>query len=341
MDRRGFLTITGTALTGVAASWAAASAAHAQDAQDQQADDTARLNYGGTVDEATLQALERRVDTLRTLDDAAGGARILTLATADLDAVTVMLTDRSYSAEAGQKLHLLAAQIAFLAGWMAHDTGLRSRGQLYCTTALRSAKAAGDDALGAYILAEMSGMTAEAGDPAAGATLAETAAEKAPVGSGHAMCSYLNLQQASAFARVGQRRSAARALNAAHAHWDRHGGGKAAPWLAWYGPGQLASGEARVLHRSGDFGRATEALEKSVRASETRDRAVRSGRLAEVRLDGGDLDGALDAAGYALGLLEGPVTSARARDNLEDFAGRVAGHPQARDFTERLHALPA
>lgn len=74
-----------------------------------------------------------------------------------------------------------------------------------------------------------------------------------------------------------------------------------------------------------------------------RDKAVRSSRLAEARLAGGDLDGALDAANCGAGLLEDKVSSVRALDRLKEFSARLEPHrsvPAIREFRERLHALP-
>jgi hypothetical protein len=90
--------------------------------------------------------------------------------------------------------------------------------------------------------------------------------------------------------------------------------------------------------------RATDSLETSVKSAAPRDKAVRSSRLAEARLAGGDLDGALDAANYGAGLLENGVSSVRAVDRLKEFSVRLEARksvPAVREFRERLQALPA
>lgn len=60
MDRRGFLTITGSALATLAASWAEAPSAFAAAAK------------GDRVTDAMVTTIEQRVVTLRTLDDQMG-----------------------------------------------------------------------------------------------------------------------------------------------------------------------------------------------------------------------------------------------------------------------------
>ncbi|GGZ13414.1 hypothetical protein GCM10010387_01800 [Streptomyces inusitatus] len=73
------------------------------------------------------------------------------------------------------------------------------------------------------------------------------------------------------------------------------------------------------------------------------EQAVRSSRLAEARLAGGDLDGALDAANYGAALLEDKVSSVRALDRLKEFSLQLEPHravPSVREFRERLQAVP-
>lgn len=71
--------------------------------------------------------------------------------------------------------------------------------------------------------------------------------------------------------------------------------------------------------------------------------AVRTARLAEARLAGNDLDGALDAANRGAELLEDKVSSMRALDRLKEFSARLEPNtsvPAVREFRERLKALP-
>lgn len=80
-----------------------------------------------------------------------------------------------------------------------------------------------------------------------------------------------------------------------------------------------------------------------MKSAAPRDKAVRSSRLAEARLAGGDLEGALDAANYGAGLLESSVSSVRALDRLKEFSSRLEPRksvPSVREFRERLQALP-
>ncbi|MGW2007025.1 transcriptional regulator [Streptomyces nigrescens] len=331
MDRRGFLTITGAALTGAAASWADAPSAFAS-----------ALN-GDRVTDTMVSTIEQRISTLRTLDDQLGGARLLEQARGDLALISGLLSAGRYTDKIQFRLYALAARVSHLTGWMAYDAGLRSAGQRYYIGAMRSARTAGDDAFGAFVLAEMGVHVSEAGRTAERVDLISTALDNAPRTLSPFTQSFLYLHKAEALSRDGDHQRAGTALNRAAVLWDRHTVGQNPDWLGWFGEAQLKSTEGKVLLRSGQVERATRSLEASVTKAAPRDKAVRSSRLAEARLAGGDLDGALDAANYGADLLEDKVSSVRALDRLKEFSARLEPHKSVtavREFRERLQALP-
>ncbi|WP_435857906.1 transcriptional regulator [Streptomyces tendae] len=332
LDRRGFLTITGAALTGLAASWAEAPSAFAS-----------ALN-GDRVTDTMVSTIEQRIITLRTLDDQLGGARLLEQSRGDFALITGLLSAGRYTDEVCLRLYGLAAQVSHLTGWMAYDTGLRSAGQQYYVGALRSARTAGDDAFGAFVLAEMGVHVSEAGRTAERVDLISTAIDNAPRTLSPYTQSFLHLHKAEALSRDGDHQRAGTALNRAVSYWDRHTEGEDPDWLDWFGEAQLKSTEGKVLLRAGQVEQATSLLEVSVQKATPRDKAVRSSRLAEARLAGHDLDGALDAANYGASLLEDKVSSVRALDRLKEFAERLEPYkavPAVREFRDRLQALPA
>ncbi len=332
MDRRGFLTITGVALTGLAASWAEAPSAFAS-----------ALN-GDRVTDTMVSTIEQRISTLRTLDDQLGGARLLEQARGDLALVTGLLSTGRYTDKIRLRLYALAARVSHLTGWMAYDAGLRSAGQRYYVGALRSARTAGDDAFGAFVLAELGVHVSEAGRTAERVDLISTAIDNAPRTLSPYTQSFLYLHKAEALSRSGDHRRAGAALHRAAGLWERHTGEETPDWLSWFGEAQLKSTEGKVLLRAGQAEPATKLLEISVAKAAPRDKAVRSSRLAEARLAGNDLAGALDAAHYGTELLEDEVSSVRALGRLKEFSERLEPHksvPAVRDFRERLRALPA
>ncbi|WP_322972935.1 MULTISPECIES: hypothetical protein [Streptomycetaceae] len=242
----------------------------------------------------------------------------------------------------GTRLHWLAAQVAYLTGWMAYDAGLKSAGQQHYVAALRSAQASGDDDLGAFVLAEMGVHISETGQDGERVTLVETALSKGPAKLPSSTCSFLHLHRAVALSRQGDHRRAAAALHLSETSWDRSNGHRS-DWLSWYGEGQIASSRGKVLLRSGQVDKATRALADSIEKAVPRDQAVRSGRLAQARLEGKDLHGALDAANRGLALLEERVSSARAVECLAAFSSKLGSYkkvPAVREFRDRLKALP-
>ncbi|MEV7466820.1 transcriptional regulator [Streptomyces kronopolitis] len=331
MDRRGFLTITGAALTGLAASWAEAPSAFAS-----------ALN-GDRVTDTMVSTIEQRISTLRTLDDQLGGARLLEQARGDLALITSLLSTGRYTDRIRTRLYALAARVSHLTGWMAYDAGLRSAGQRYYVGAMRSARTAGDNAFGAFVLAEMGVHVSEAGRTAERVDLISTAIDNAPRTLSRYTQSFLYLHKAEALSRDGDHQRAGTALYRAASLWERHTMEENPDWLDWFGEAQLKSTEGKVLLRSGQLHRATASLETSVKKAAPRDKAVRSARLAEARLAGFDLDGALDAANYGAELLEDKVSSVRALDRLKEFSEQLQPHrsvPTVREFRERLQALP-
>ncbi|MGA5819859.1 transcriptional regulator [Kitasatospora sp. NPDC094028] len=331
VDRRGFLTITGTLMAAVAAGWATSGEAFAAAAG------------GDRVTDEMVTTLTTRIQTLRTLDAQLGGARLLDQAKGDLAMVETLLKHGTYSQAIEVQLYGLASQISYIAGWMAYDAGLRSAGQQYYVGALRAARSSGDDAQGAFLLAEMGVHLSDHGDNAGRTDLVNTALDSAGSKVAPAVRSYLELHAAESLSRDGRHDRAAAALDRSRGLWPGHGDELPA-YLAWYGPAQIESTEGKVMLRSGKVEQATDVLARSIAGAVPRDQAVRSGRLAKARLAGRDLDGALDAAGFGLSLLEGPVHSVRAVDALRDFDAGLnpyAAEPTVKAFRERLVNLPA
>ncbi|MEU3959613.1 transcriptional regulator [Streptomyces buecherae] len=331
MDRRGFLTITGASLTALAANWADAPAAFAAAAD------------GDKVTDTMLVSLERRVESLRDLDAEMGGARLLEHARSDLALITTMIKNAQYTDVVGARLHSLAAQVSYMTGWVAYDSGLHSAGQQYYVAALRSARTAGDDDLGAFVLAEMGVHASNGGHNRERAQLLETALHGRMSSLSGLSRTYLFLHLAAARAEQGDHRGASVALTKSVQLWDRVDDERP-PWLQWFGESQINSTRGRAALRARQHKEATHYLVASIEAAVPRDQAVRAGRLAEARLTGRDVDGALEAANRGAALLEDRVASARAVDRLREFSGKLNRYEKyqgVREFRDRLKALPA
>lgn len=228
-------------------------------------------------------------------------------------------------------------------GWTAYDAGLRSVGQRYYVGALRSARTAGDDAFGAFVLAEMGVHVAEAGRTAERVGLITTAIDNAPrTLSPYTQSFLLPAQGRGTIPRRRPPEDWSGAELCRFALGSPHGGGT-------FGLARLVRRGTTEVHRGqgpvalGPGGTRDEIAGDLRQEGRPRDKAVRSSRLAEDRLAGSDLDGALGAVSYGADLLEDKVSSVRALDRLKGFSEQLQPHksvPAVREFRERLQALP-
>ncbi|MGW6914220.1 DNA-binding protein NsdB [Kitasatospora sp. NPDC054939] len=97
----------------------------------------------GPVGLDEVEALERSVEVFRAWDAARGGGLQRKAVVGQLNEVGGLLTHR-HSPAVEQRLWMVAANLAVLAGWMSHDVGLEPTAQKYFVIAAEAAKEAGD-----------------------------------------------------------------------------------------------------------------------------------------------------------------------------------------------------
>ncbi|MDT0307291.1 hypothetical protein RM780_09980 [Streptomyces sp. DSM 44917] len=336
IDRRGFMTVSGVAVTAAASGWACA-----------EPDRLTASAHGGRLDEETVAWVEDRIPALRKLDDRLSGDSVLRLALADLHMVTELISHSSYSAALGQRLLRTAAELAYLAGWVAFDSGLHSAAQRHYLTALHAAHAADDRPLGANVLAGMAFQAALAGAPVEAVSLADTAEEHSGDTSPRVRA-FLASRQARAHAVAGDERACARALNRAEQLLDT------ADTAAWQDPAWVYYFDsAELAAQAGacfvDLGQPEQAEPVLMRAladqapSYVRDRTIYTIRLARARLQAGHLDHACDLAAQAAELAHsarsnrGSQEVSALRTSLQPFSSS----PAVTALDERIAALAA
>ncbi|MBD0712312.1 MULTISPECIES: transcriptional regulator [unclassified Streptomyces] len=331
MDRRAFLGIGGMALVGIGAQWATADPA------------VAAAAAGDRVTSATVDHMRGRVESLRGMEQVTGGGEFLESARTDLRLITRMLENGRYTEQTAKSLYALAAEVCCLLGWMSYDASLHSAAQQHYTAALRSAKTAGDDTLGAHTLCFMATQAANHCEQLAAVGLMETAAAargRVPA----IMRASLAAHQTTVYYKAGEKRKAAEALNRAFETLGHVDAADTPSCLAWFGEAQLRSTEGRFLLAAGQAEKAIAALERSVAEAAPRDKAVRYGTLALAYQEAGDLDGALDATHKAADLIEDGIHSRRGVERLEDVRRAfrpVKSEPKVRHVSERIAALAA
>ena len=331
MDRRGFLGIGGAALVGIAAQWAAADPAIAAAAT------------GDAVTPATVDRMAERVESLRAMEQETGGVGFLDSARTDLRLITRLLDNGRYTEQTAQRLYTLAAEVCCLLGWISYDASLHTAAQQHYTAALRAAKTAGDDTLGAHTLCFMATQAANQQEQRAALGLmdaADAVRNRVPA----TMRASLAAHRATVHLKAGDKRQAAGALNLAFATLERDDRADSPAYLRWFGEAQLRSTEGRFLLATGQATKATDALERSVTEAAPRDRAVRYGTLALAHQQTGNLDGALDASNKAADLIDQGIHSQRGIERLQEVRRGFASHraePRVKEAAERIAVLAA
>ncbi|MCZ1012146.1 transcriptional regulator [Streptomyces lydicus] len=329
MDRRAFLIATGATLTG-AADHFLASLGHPTSTAT-----TGRL----TVTPAMVDHLDQRLDHLRHLDDTLGGGTLRTLATEELKLASSLLDDARYTSTVGTRLHSVVAEGARLCGWLFFDSGHHAAAQRYFLTALRAAAAADDHATGANTLAFMAIQTYSTGNPADAVDLVEVAQNAVGRGATPRVKAMLHARIARAYAKTGQHKECAHALNAA---FDAHAQGPHdddPAWSYWLSTGELENLTGSCALDLGDPARALCHFDAALAAAYDqdgyhRDHALYLTRTAEAHLAQGDIEHACASASRAVTLLGG-VASARSSSTLNGFRDKLAPHheaPAASDF---------
>ncbi|MFJ9697581.1 hypothetical protein [Kitasatospora sp. NPDC101183] len=97
----------------------------------------------GPIGPDEVESLEQSVQVFRAWDAARGGGLQRKAVVGQLNEVGGLLTHR-HSSDVEQRLWLVAANLAVLAGWMSHDVGLEPTAQRYFTIAADAAREADD-----------------------------------------------------------------------------------------------------------------------------------------------------------------------------------------------------
>ncbi|MFW5418889.1 sporulation protein [Nocardiopsis sp. CNT-189] len=341
MDRRHFLAATfSTAAFGPPAlRWLS-----------QSTDETSAHAGGRRVGRADIDELSALAEQARHTDSRFGGA------SAGVSAVAVCLRDvaapmlnGTYTDDVGRELFSATAVLGRLAGWADFDAGHHARAQRQFIQALRMSRAAGDVALGGYVLSCMALQACLRGyhDDALDMIEAATAATGS---SPPRVRAFLRLIEARVHGRAGRPQAAGRALAASDRLLDQADArtGDDPAWIDFYARARLAA-DAVEIHR--DLGQPAAALRWNEKATMPADRFARSYgiRMAVVssaHVLSGDRDAALPAAHTSVDVLA-HVASQRARDYLDDLADRFTpwqGDPEVGHLLDRIrgdHRTPA
>jgi len=332
VTRRELVLIAGGTLTASLLSWMTADPAAA-----------GQLTSGQRVGEATVTRIETRAQMLRRMDDQDGGGTILAESSSALALVAGLLRRRSYSDAHGTRLYAAASDLARQRAAALFDV----RGE--CAdgafdTALRAARIAGDDALGANALAFWCVSAYNTGRLRDAEAMADTGLAAVRGRATPRTEAMFTSRRGRARAHLGDPRcwadfDRAEALLAqANDHQDPD-------WAYWFDAAEILGARASS-HRDMNQPGPAEAVFAQAHAmfdpTCVRTHALYLTRQADAQYAQGQIEHACATAGQALDLAEG-ISSHRTTAPLLDLADRLGAYavPSARDFHERARTVLA
>ncbi|WP_091201912.1 helix-turn-helix domain-containing protein [Micromonospora narathiwatensis] len=295
------------------------------------------------VGQPEIDTIRAMTATYRRLDNQYGGGHARdTVARYLHQEVTPLLTDGRYDHPTGQRLLSAAAELAQLAGWQAYDTAEHGIAQRYLTLALDFAHAAGDDGLGAEILAAMSHQATYLGHTATGLDLARAAGQTARRAGVPVLTAEAHVMEAHALAKANDERACAAALHQAEQALDRADRSTDPQWLSYFDEAYLSAKFGHCFHALGRNTHAERFAARSLRMDNryVRGKAFNLTLLASVHAQQGEPDRACTIGAEALTLTT-QLRSARAVRYLRDLQTQLTPHrrlPTVRHFTGRIDA---
>ena len=219
------------------------------------------------------------MDSFRMADRQLGGGHLYTAVTHYLAATMGPKIFGSQVASRTHETFRAAAALTEMAGWMAHDSGRDDRAQRHFEHALPLARAGSDSALTAHILASMSHLALQRGQPGQAARLARAGQSEAATGVFvPTLIARLHAMEARALARAGEGADAGRAIEAAEESLGRNAEEPPSVWISHFDEASLASEATLCLRDLGRHRTAAEQAERAVR--------LRSGDRARSRVFG-------------------------------------------------------
>ncbi|MGW1786050.1 hypothetical protein ACWCQQ_44295 [Streptomyces sp. NPDC002143] len=229
MDRRKFLITTTVTLGATVAQWSAAVPAGAAPIA------------GSRIGDDVPDHFERRLDSLRRLDDTVGSGDVYDAARTELRMIRATLKNASFGEGVERRLLAAAAEASRSAGWTAYDSG-KAAAERHYSTALRAAASADDPVLAANTLAFWAIQHYSTGDPRGAVDLVEAALSQARKTGSARLTSMLHAHACRAHAHAGDTRAADRSANAAlQAYEDAAPIEDDLPCVCWYNLGVMRS----------------------------------------------------------------------------------------------------
>ncbi|TDC24470.1 transcriptional regulator [Streptomyces sp. 8K308] len=332
VTRRELVLISGGTLTASLLAWLTADPAVA-----------GQVTTGRRIGEATVARIEERVQTLWRIDDADGGGAILPETASALALVNGLLRTRSYSDEHRARLYAAAADLGRQRAAATFDIHGECADGMF-DSALRSAKIAGDDALGANVLAFWATAARNTNRPQDAEAMASAGLAAVRGRTTARVEAMLTARRGRARASLGDNRCWADLDRAEEVLAEADNRIEDDPaWAYWYDRGEALAGAASSHREMGRLERAAALFETAIAlfpSDRVRDRTLFLTRQADVQFQQGEVEHAAHTANRALDLAE-DISSRRSATPLLDLAEQMGTStvPSARDFHERARTV--
>ncbi|MCF3965008.1 transcriptional regulator [Streptomyces fuscigenes] len=241
-----------------------------------------------------------------------------------LNAQTAPLLRGSYGDTLGRGLHRATGGLVAVAGICAYDSNAQGLAQRYFHQSLRLAKASGDRALGAYVIALLVNQSLYLGESRQAVAFAEAALRTAGATISPALATDLYAMQAKAYAQLGDSAGARERIRSAEGAAERIRPGQEPDETGYVQPGLLNVQVAEALLRLGDLpGARMHAAAAVSSPAHDRGRVHRLAILSTVELSQGEPDRAASTAAEMAERARG-MESQRLRDRLRSVRDDLA-----------------
>ncbi|MFG3224855.1 regulator [Kitasatospora sp. NPDC048194] len=292
------------------------------------------------VGRGDIAAIRAVGDLFRALDHAYGGGHARQALVRYLESEAEPMLRGRYGEQIGRALFGAVADLTRLAGWTSFDIAAHGLAQRYFVQALRLSQAAGDRALGGYVLVTMSQQAVHLGHGREAVQLARVAQQGVGTAVPPVVQSLMHAAEARGHGLLGDVRSCTTALVRAERSLAAARTGDELPsWARYFDEAQLSDEFAHCYRDLQQWRTSAQHAEKSLRLRSpayARSRIFCRLVLATARLGMGDLDEACTMATDAL-RAAGEMRSARSLEYVRDFHRRLTpyrGSPVARAFEE-------
>jgi len=282
---------------------------------------------GERVGQADLDELWLASEDARRWDSKFGGGNSMSSSVVDcLQNKATPLLRGTFTESIGTELFSATAELARIAAWTAVDMGQHDVAQRHFIQALRLARSGGNVEAGSYVLATMSLHAFLRGHPSEAVDMAEGAYEQAKHRAAPRVLAFAKLAEARAHGRLGDERSAAKALRATEALLESIRPGSRDPnWLSYLTHQRISADAAEIYRDLGDL-KAAESWHLQADAMPTnvytRAVGIRLAVMSSAHLRASNLDEGLHLGRQASDILS-QVRSTRAHDYVRQLATDV------------------